>query len=335
MRTASPFVLKTLWATVLLVVFGSRLVADDCNPRARASVSPGSYVQFEEALVVRLDASQSIAGFGLSCVDRGLSFRWSNAVDQPTRIVSPSDSETDVLVHETGLFSFLLEITDDDGNVDTAWASVAAVLDLESTCVPSAAITRPFEVLLPNGEAQTVSLSGIESKSGRSPVCDTLTLKSFRWEALDNAPAPQTPNEPTTSVTFEAPGEYSYRLTVESGDGDRAVDETTVLVRSFESPALIVRGDANADGGVDLGDGIFILNFLFTSNQHLPCANAANTDSTNGLDMADALRIFGWLFVDGPAPDPPISECGAPIGRLVNGVAQVDLGCENPRACLE
>ena len=58
-----------------------------------------------------------------------------------------------------------------------------------------------------------------------------------------------------------------------------------------------VRGDSNSDGLVDIGDAISILNLLFLDGTGVHCANAANAEATNGLNISDAIRILGFLFL--------------------------------------
>jgi hypothetical protein len=63
-----------------------------------------------------------------------------------------------------------------------------------------------------------------------------------------------------------------------------------------------VRGDANGDGVIDLGDVILVLNFLFKSGP-APCpmqAGDANSDGT--VDLGDAVYLLNYLFKGGPAP---------------------------------
>ncbi len=83
-----------------------------------------------------------------------------------------------------------------------------------------------------------------------------------------------------------------------------------------------VPGDCNQDGGVDLSDGLCVLNYLFSARSvELPCGNGHHSHASNiallnwrgvgenaVVEMADALAIFRWLFMGGP-PHPLGSDC--------------------------
>jgi len=71
------------------------------------------------------------------------------------------------------------------------------------------------------------------------------------------------------------------------------------------------RGDANADGQVDLGDAVQILNYLFASAA-ISCVDAADTNDDGQSDIGDPIGLLNYLFVQGSAPPAPgPSECGA------------------------
>ena len=65
------------------------------------------------------------------------------------------------------------------------------------------------------------------------------------------------------------------------------------------------RGDATADGGIDLSDGVSILNWLFLGGPQPPCQDAADTNDSGGIDLSDAVSILNFLFLGGVEPAPP------------------------------
>ena len=72
-----------------------------------------------------------------------------------------------------------------------------------------------------------------------------------------------------------------------------------------------LRGDCNADGRVDIADGVSTLNVLFVGGEEPPCRDAADTNDSGVLDISDAVAIFNHLFADGDAPPMPgPSVCG-------------------------
>ena len=87
-------------------------------------------------------------------------------------------------------------------------------------------------------------------------------------------------------------------------------------------PVLFRRGDSNADGTVNIADGVSTLTFLFLGG-NLNCEDAADTDDSGQLEIVDSIRTFNYLFVGGAAPALPGPDaCGedpAPVDKLSCG----------------
>jgi arabinan endo-1,5-alpha-L-arabinosidase len=81
-----------------------------------------------------------------------------------------------------------------------------------------------------------------------------------------------------------------------------------------------VRGDANADGKVDISDGIAVLGFLFQGAGSPPCESAADSNADSSLDVSDGVYLLSFLFTAGPPPKAPFPGCGQPA-------AAGSLGC--------
>ena len=74
---------------------------------------------------------------------------------------------------------------------------------------------------------------------------------------------------------------------------------------------LFRRGDANADGGLNLADAISILSYLFSSGPHPECEKSNDTDDDGTVGLTDAVLLLGHLFGGGAALSAPFSACGA------------------------
>jgi hypothetical protein len=71
------------------------------------------------------------------------------------------------------------------------------------------------------------------------------------------------------------------------------------------------RGDANADGHVDIGDPIFSLGFIFAGGDAPPCLDGADSNDDGGVDISDAVFILFYLFSgQTPPPAPGAEACG-------------------------
>ena len=85
----------------------------------------------------------------------------------------------------------------------------------------------------------------------------------------------------------------------------------SICIDSHPEPVPFLRGDSNADGTVNLADGVSTLGYLFNGNQAPPCLDAADTNDSGQIDIADAIGTFNWLFAGGAHPAPPgPTACG-------------------------
>jgi hypothetical protein len=90
---------------------------------------------------------------------------------------------------------------------------------------------------------------------------------------------------------------------------------------------LFMRGDGNADGEVNITDGIFSLNFLFLGGPQPPCLEASDANDDGEVNITDGIYILNFLFLGGPGPADPGASCGPdPVGSL-------DVGCERYDKC--
>lgn len=71
--------------------------------------------------------------------------------------------------------------------------------------------------------------------------------------------------------------------------------------------ALVIEGDANADGVVDLSDALYTLGYLFTAQIGAPaCLRASDTNDDGAVDISDAVYMLSFLFLGGPVPRPTL-----------------------------
>ena len=106
-----------------------------------------------------------------------------------------------------------------------------------------------------------------------------------------------------------------------------AVFNATVQLRAAPGSPSFLRGDANANGGKEITDGIFIVNHLFLGRGEPTCRDAADTNDDGDLDTSDAISLFEFLFLGGTVPPSP--------GPVLCGLDGTDdaLTCESFAAC--
>jgi len=72
-------------------------------------------------------------------------------------------------------------------------------------------------------------------------------------------------------------------------------------------------GDANSDGGVNVGDGVYIINFVFKSGPAPDPLEAGDVNGDGNCNVGDAVYLIAYVFNGGPAPE------GCPyLIRIVN-----------------
>ena len=87
-----------------------------------------------------------------------------------------------------------------------------------------------------------------------------------------------------------------------------------------------VRGDANADGAINMTDAISILSFLFLGGTEPACLDAADTDNNEVVQLTDGIYALNFLFSGGAPPPPPYPGCG-------RDPTADQLGCEEFAPC--
>jgi hypothetical protein len=102
------------------------------------------------------------------------------------------------------------------------------------------------------------------------------------------------------------------------GESGPALAEIEVIaqVAAAAAPAFR-RGDANADGSVNLSDAVATLNWLFRGTTAVGCEAAADSDGNLRLNLSDPVRLLNHLFLGGPAPAAPYPDCGAAEGTAL------------------
>jgi hypothetical protein len=70
-----------------------------------------------------------------------------------------------------------------------------------------------------------------------------------------------------------------------------------------------ISGDGNGDGVVNVGDGIFVLDYLFGGGVS-SCLDASDVNGDGVVDIGDAVYLLTYLFNGGSTPAAPFPDCG-------------------------
>jgi energy-coupling factor transporter ATP-binding protein EcfA2 len=98
------------------------------------------------------------------------------------------------------------------------------------------------------------------------------------------------------------------------------------FTRAEAPEATFIRGDATADGAVNLVDVLAILDHIFSRGVRLPCLKAADANDDGRRNLLDPIVIVAHLFGRGEPLPGPFPECGSDVGT--DG-----LNCEDHLAC--
>ncbi|MEM7236128.1 MAG: dockerin type I domain-containing protein, partial [Planctomycetota bacterium] len=78
----------------------------------------------------------------------------------------------------------------------------------------------------------------------------------------------------------------------------------------LKAQAPFQRGDVDASGSINITDAILVLRHLFLGSYTPSCFDAADVNDSGFINIADPIYTLSYLFVGGPAPLPPLKNCG-------------------------
>ncbi len=125
------------------------------------------------------------------------------------------------------------------------------------------------------------------------------------------------------TVSWSTDAEGTSAMTFPASAGSPSQDLLFVAGQSsLETPTLIdgaltvvnfnqfLRCDCNADGIVNIADGINLINYLFQNGPEPVCDDACDSNDDASIDAADAIYVFNYRFLDGPPPLAPFPSAG-------------------------
>lgn len=166
----------------------------------------------------------------------------------------------------------------------------------------------------PSGEPDVLVVSvvlGMNPRYSSLPAGSTLEVVSLQLQAIHPGIVPLR----FVECAAGSPAE------LRAGAGADATAVDTRDGRVVFTRILYVRGDANADGSVDISDPIRIIQHLF-QGMGVSCLAACDVDGLSDVsphapvDITDAIYLLSYLFRSGPSPILPFPECGSGDSNL-------------------
>ena len=138
------------------------------------------------------------------------------------------------------------------------------------------------------------------------PIVTGGEYESLGWQFGDG----QFSSAENPTHTYEQEGTYDVTLQV-IGFTTVATETKRDFIRVGVVGGEFVRGDANGDGGVDLSDAVSIFGDLFLGQPAAAsCRDALDTNDSGSVDISDGIFLLGSLFQGGPPPPEPHPNAG-------------------------
>ncbi|MCP4567577.1 MAG: hypothetical protein GY841_08365 [FCB group bacterium] len=87
------------------------------------------------------------------------------------------------------------------------------------------------------------------------------------------------------------------------GDGavvEAGIDDLQMTLFSCENPYIL--GDANADEAINVGDAVFLINYVFKGGPASNPLEVSNVNCDDAVNVGDAVHLINYVFKSGPAP---------------------------------
>jgi len=80
-------------------------------------------------------------------------------------------------------------------------------------------------------------------------------------------------------------------------------NECGVLMGALEAGCdQYLCGDADAGGGIDIDDAVYLINYIFVSGSPPDPLEAGDSDCSGGIDIDDIVYLIAYIFSSGPEP---------------------------------
>jgi hypothetical protein len=100
-----------------------------------------------------------------------------------------------------------------------------------------------------------------------------------------------------------SPGIYTDTIFISSTAWDSlAIPQNLAVPVTMTVGMPYPMGDANGDETVDIGDAVFLINFIFGSGPAPESSDAADANCDDFINVGDVVHIIAYTFRDGPDP---------------------------------
>ena len=99
-------------------------------------------------------------------------------------------------------------------------------------------------------------------------------------------------------------GDHAARI---ERPGCQTIDTTLIMYDDYEivmNDIVVeyIKGDANYDGGINIGDAVYLTNFVFNEGPRPRPTFAGDANSDGNTNVGDIVYLINFIFHDGPPP---------------------------------
>ena len=160
-------------------------------------------------------------------------------------------------------------------------ASTTYGMNIVTTDLPSASLL--------NAYAET-----LVAKGGTTP---------YKWKVdSGNLPTGLQLDSLTGVISGTPSVKDSFDFTVKVTDSSSSTKTDTQQLYIIVGENPLIRGDANHDGLVDVGDVIYLISYLFVHGSDPVPHDAGDVNCDGRIDVSDIIYLINYLFKSGPTP---------------------------------
>lgn len=225
--------------------------------------------------------------------DTGMATLITSTTDVPNQAGTTS-WQVDVTLTEDNIFYWRVKA--DDEYEEGSWTDLASFWVNADNQLPTA-----FGLLSPADASvlEELTTTFVWQSSTDADPYDELNY-SLQYDTSESFTSPVIVSEITdTFYTLTEPLElgYTYYWQVTAADGSGG--ETTSPVYSM---LTMVPGDANGDQMINIGDAVFLINYIFNSGAAPQPEQAGDSNCDATVNVGDAVYLINHIFNGGPAP---------------------------------
>jgi hypothetical protein len=94
-------------------------------------------------------------------------------------------------------------------------------------------------------------------------------------------------------------GAYYWKVKAKDNHGG---ERWSNQIGYFMVTGIHYSGDVNGDGFIDVGDVVFLINYLYTSGPASDPLELGDVNCDGVINVVDVVYLINYLFIGGPSP---------------------------------